>query len=845
MLNAALLRLAWRDSVRRPGYTALMVLGVALGVAVVVAIDLANESARRGFTLSTEAVAGKATHVIVGGPSGVPEAVYRQARAEWGLRFATPVVEGYAILVDHDGAGVQLLGIDPIASAPFQTLLPSGMVSQPGFDRFYLDPSAVLLSSRLAERLGAGLGDSLTVQVNDRLASLTVLGILRSPDPSQLAGLDNIILMDVASAQELLGMVGRLSRIDVMATAEVAEGIASRLPLDLRLAPATEQTEATAQLASAFQLNLSALSLLALVVGMFLIYNTVLFSILRRRTVLGILAALGVTPVQVFASVVLEAAVASAVGGVIGIGLGRLLAAATVRLTTQTITDFYFLTTVTGVSLDAGTVLKGIGLGVGAGILGAAAPALEAAGVPPVSAMQRSSLEQRLRQWLPWLTGTGFALGVLGAGLLMLTPRLSANFLGIFAVLLGVALVVPAAVVILVRGISPVLVLLFGGLGRMAARTVVGALSRTSVAIAALMVALAVTIGVSLMISSFRGTVENWLGLTLRADLYVSAPQAGGTRPSAALSRALVDRIAAVPGVQDVETFRAVTVQSEFGAIALSVADARRERDARLYRFADGTPQEVWRQVVDGAVLVSEPFAVRHALPVSGGQVEIATDRGSQIFPVVGVFYDYSSDQGVVLMSDTVYRRFWDDQAISSLGVLTTAGAPVSDVAQGVRRALDGTGLLVQENAAIRDRALAIFDRTFAITAALRLLAVVVAFIGILSALMALLLERRRELATLQALGLEPGDLWRLAFLETGIMGLASGVFAAPIGYALAVILVSIINLRSFGWSLQLASDPWLYIQAIGVGLGAALLAAVYPTWSLGRMSVAEGLRQE
>ncbi|MCJ7679035.1 MAG: ABC transporter permease, partial [Anaerolineales bacterium] len=119
------------------------------------------------------------------------------------------------------------------------------------------------------------------------------------------------------------------------------------------------------------------------------------------------------------------------------------------------------------------------------------------------------------------------------------------------------------------------------------------------------------------------------------------------------------------------------------------------------------------------------------------------------------------------------------------------------------------------------------------------------AFMGILSALMALLLERRRELATLQALGLEAGDLWRLAFLETGIMGLASGVFAAPIGYALAVILVSIINLRSFGWSLQLASDPWLYVQAIGVGLGAALLAAVYPTWSLGRMSVAEGLRQE
>ncbi|MBM3120719.1 MAG: FtsX-like permease family protein, partial [Chloroflexi bacterium] len=443
MLNPALMRLAWRESARRAGYTALMVLGVALGVAVVVAIDLANESARRAFALSTDAVAGRATHVIVGGPSGVPEAVYRQARAEWGVRSTTPVVEGYGILVEQGGVGVQILGIDPIASASFQTVLPPRMGSLPGFERFYLDPSAVLISSRLAERLGARPGDSLTVQVNDRLASLTVLGILRSPDPLQLAGLDNILLMDVASAQELLGMVGRLTRIDVMATDEVAKGIASRLPPDLRLAPPTEQAEATAQLASAFQLNLSALSLLALVVGMFLIYNTMLFSILRRRTVLGILAALGVSPLQVFVSFLLEAAAVSAVGGLLGLGVGRVLATATVRLTTQTITDFYFLTTVSGVSLDAATALKGLALGIGAGILGAAAPALEAAGVPPVSAMQRSSLELRLRQWLPWLTATGIVFALLGAGLLMLTPQLTANFLGIFAVLLGVALMVP------------------------------------------------------------------------------------------------------------------------------------------------------------------------------------------------------------------------------------------------------------------------------------------------------------------------------------------------------------------------------------------------------------------
>ncbi|MCS6883777.1 MAG: ABC transporter permease, partial [Oscillochloridaceae bacterium] len=170
------------------------------------------------------------------------------------------------------------------------------------------------------------------------------------------------------------------------------------------------------------------------------------------------------------------------------------------------------------------------------------------------------------------------------------------------------------------------------------------------------------------------------------------------------------------------------------------------------YRYANGDPDAIWREMQNGAVIVSEPFAFRRSLPPQGGAVTLRTDRGEHTFPVVAVYYDYASDRGRVLISRNVYEQFWDDREISGLAVYAAPGVEVARLADDLRAALSGTALQVQVNRALREQALVVFDRTFAITNALRLLAVIVAFIGVLSALMALQLERARELATLQAL---------------------------------------------------------------------------------------------
>lgn len=846
MLTRSLVASSWRDLRGRGWQLALMVVGVALGVAVVVAINLANGSARRAFELSTETVVGRATHRIVGGPSGLSPSVYTELKRAGIQAELAPIVEGYLTTGGDEGRPLRLLGVDPLAEAPFRDFFARSEVARPGFEAFYTKPGTVIVTAGLARDLGIGPGDTFQAQVGDRLVDLMVLGVLATAAEEDRPLPDDIVLADIASAQELLSQQEQLTRIDVIASTDQLAALRSVLPAAAYLEPASEQAETAAELSRAFQLNLTALSLLALVVGMFLIYNSVMFSVVQRRRVLAIFRSLGTTGDQLLATILFEATIVGAVGSLLGLGLGWILGQGAVRLVSQTINDFYFVVSVRQAPLTSTVVATGLLLGIGSSVLSAAGPGLEAARVQPVAAMRRSSLERRVRGWVPKASVGGLLLIALSTALLFVLPAsIVASFAGMFGIVLGIALAVPQITIWSMRVAGVMLDRLTGPLGRLAARTVVRALSRTSVAVAALMVALSVTIGVGIMIESFRSTVENWLDLTLRADIYVAAPAVAGTRPTADLDPAWADAFEQLAGVEAVETFRSVQVDSEFGLIQLSVADAARERDARLYRFAEGSPAQVWQQVVEGAVIVSEPFANQHGLPSRGAQVTLETAKGARSFPVVGIYYDYASDRGTVLMADTIYRRYWLDRAVSSFALYLEEEAELGTVAERVQDLLRGSGLIVRANREIRQEALEIFDRTFAITAGLRLLAVVVAFIGILSALLALQLERRRELATLQALGLTQRDLYRLTLMETGLMGATAGLLSLPTGLILALVLIYVINLRSFGWTIQLSATPSIFIQALVVAVAAALLAGLYPLRRQGRMQVADALRGE
>lgn len=853
-ISKALLNTGWRYLLHHPWQSVLMVVGVMLGVAVVVAIDLANASASQAFDLSTEAVAGRATHQVVGGPQGLEEAVYLQLRLEGaenqGIAVA-PIISEYVTSPQLGNRPFQLLGADPFAEAPFRNYLASEEgVPLAELTAFLTRPGAILLSADVAGRYGLQPGDSLRLSMGGYQRPAFLAGLLQPADGLSRRALDGLLLADIATAQELTGRIGRLDRIDVILPANDEAAMAwlrQWLPQEARMAPVTARTGAIEQMTAAFRTNLTALSLLALVVGLFLIYNTMTFSVVQRRPLFGTLRCLGVTRRELFALVVGEAFVVGLIGSAAGLLLGVIMGQGAVQAVTQTINDLYFVVTVRGAAVPLSSLVKGGLLGLAATVLTAAPPAWEAASVPPRAALSRSGLESKARQAVGLAALASLALMAIGVVLLALPAEgLALSFAGTFAIIVAIGMQTPLVTRIFMELVTPLLSRLGGVLGRMAPRSVVGSLSRTSIAVAALMVAVSVTIGVSLMVGSFRHTVELWLNQTVQGDIYISPPSATATFNSATLDPAAEQLIRNWPGVARVDTLRSVALDSPLGPVDVAAVDNPGAGDERIYLAAEGTPDEVWAAVQQGAVIVSEPFANRLKLPRHGGQVTLFLPDGSQrSFPVAGIYYDYASSQGTVLMYLPLYRQLWQDEATTALALRLAGGDP-DQVAQQLQDALGSIqGLIVRPNRALREEVLVVFDRTFAVTGALQLLATIVAFIGVLSALLSLQLDKQRELGILRAVGLTGRQLWRLVSLETGLMGAVAGLLAMPTGFVLSLILIYIINRRSFGWTLQMQLDPAPFVQALAVAVIAALLAGLYPAYRMSRMITAEAMRYE
>jgi putative ABC transport system permease protein len=819
---------------------------------MMVSVDLANGSANRAFRLSTDAVAGKTTHRIVGGPAGLEEEVYRRLRTELGYSPAAPVVEGYLLVEEMGNQPKRLVGVDPFAEPPFRSFFGGDQaISIEGLAAFLTEPNTVLVSEDLAGRHDLALGDTLTLSRAGRPLSMRISGLLRPADRASRQAMDSLIFADVATAQVALDMVGRLHHVDLIVEDELSlASIASILPSGTRLETAAARSNTIQQMAAAFQLNLSALSLLALIVGMFLIYNTVTFSVIQRRRLFGILRSLGVTGGQLFGLILAEVALLGLLGAVLGLGVGLLLGRGMVRLVSQTINDFYFVVDVQSVSVPAGTLLKGLGVGVASAITAAIVPAWEAMRTTPQSGLHRSSLEQSARRAVRWLMLVFVALAGLGVFLLWLRGvGLFVSFVGLFAILIACAFLTPGLTTVLMDRLPPLSARLFGAIGRMAPRDISRSLSRTSIAIAALMVAVSVIVGVSIMIGSFRQTVDRWLSSTLRADIYLSPPALTAGRIEGSLDPEVVAAAAGWPGVEHAVTAWQNDILApdigrpvEVTAVSGDISDGKRD-----YAWLEGSQEDLWRRIANGeGVIVSEPLILREALGIPPPPLTLMTESGPRDFPVLAVFYDYSSDRGSVLIARDEFEQWWGPAEVTSIGLFVAPGENANDLAAELMGFFSGKeDVVVQSNRAVRANALDIFDRTFAITAALQLLAVVVAFIGVLSALMSMQLERARELGMLRATGMTISQLWQLTLLETGLMGGTAGLLAMPVGWILAWILIFIINRRSFGWTLQMDLEPSYFLQAFAVAVVAALLAGIYPSLRLSRMVIADAVREE
>jgi putative ABC transport system permease protein len=854
-----------RHLLRHPAQLALALVGLSLGVATIIAVDIATASSRRAFELSMDAVNGAATHEIVGGPQGIDERLYVDLRTHdlvaGELQPAlAPVVEGYVTVGDRE---MQLVGVDPLASPELEVRgglgagrggpedrraekgrlggakthggaeAHGGAGSEQGdgekerveaLTDWFTKRGAVVMSAGAAKQLGVVRGRPFDLDVG----GVTYPAVLITEIREQSAAYDALILTDIAQAQEWLGRVGKLSRIDVRvpggpAGEAMLTALRQRLPPDVQLHDAQGRTRESLDMTGAFTTNLKAMSLLALLVSTLLIYGAISFAVVQRRRVIGILRALGATRSEVLVIVLTEAAALGLVGAAIGLGLGLVIGRELITLVSQTINDLYFVVAVSETTLPVSSVVKALVGGFVTALAAALLPALEVAGSTPQLGLRRSVLEERAVHIARRLTIVSAVLAA-SAGIIVLVSgrNLLAGFVALFLLLLSVAAITPAVLRGLARAAakfagraSPIARLAFGDIG--------ASLSRTGVAVAALGMAVAAMIGVSIMVESFRESLRDWLSHTMRADVYVTAPGPGSDRPERRLEPGVVKALLATAGIDDHSESRQVVVESPSGPV----------------------PLRAWPEFERGAVIISEPLAWRLQLRL-GDELPLSAASGLVRFKIAGIYREYGNDRGNVLMSLAQYRRLWHDDDITAMGIYLAPSAQPATVIAGMRVAARGRqALLIRSNADIRAISMSIFERTFVITRVLYWLAAGVAAVGLISSLLAWELERSHELAIVRSLGLTPFGAAVLIEAQTGFMGLVALVAAIPAGLLTAIVLTDVINRRAFGWQIDLHLTVTQFTDALLLALSAALLAGVYPAWRTATASIAGDIREE
>jgi putative ABC transport system permease protein len=688
--------------------------------------------------------------------------------------------------------------------------------------------------------------------INDTLHEFTMQGVLKSRAGE--IGEDDVIITDIALAQQITGKLGKLDSIDVTVPPDHSldywrQVLAKEVPAAVSIDPQGSRTDENRKMLAAFRSNLHVLSYIALVVGAFLIYNTVSISVVRRRGEIGIVRALGATRSMVANAFLAEALFFGLAGSMVGVVIGRLMAEGAMRLVATTVQSLYVSSQPATIELTWGSVLPGIAIGLGVSILAAVAPAIEASRVAPVEAMARGREEYvatvRSRRNIVW----AFLMFVAAGGLSQL-PAVNRQpiFAYIAAMLLvaGTAAAIPGIVSFFAGTTSRAVGQLLGVEALLAMRSLRASLGRTSVMTGALATAVAMTVSVGIMVGSFRQTVWIWMENQLKADFYLRPAGAASADRHPTMSPNLADAIEKLPGVAAVDRFRAYQISYQGLPATLAGGETKTVQSYASTQFLPGEDRDaIFSKLPTGDyAVVSEPFANKHNVRV-GTTIQLYLSGRKQMFQVLAIYYDYSTERGFIVLDRRTLLKYLPDPAVSNIAVFLRPGADPNAVRRRIDEAIGGRAVMVFTTGRLRREGIAAFDRTFRITYALEAVAVSVAVLGIAGALLAVVIDRRREFAILRFLGAAQPQVRRIILCEAGLLGLLANGIGLLLGTLLSLILIFVINKQSFGWTIQFHWPIALLLAALTGVYIATVLAGLYPARTATQMNPIEVVHED
>lgn len=799
------------------------IAAIALGVGLGVAIDLINGAAFNEFTAAAKSLSGQSDLQVLGVTARFDESLYPLLANHAGVTLANPVLEIDAT-VPAQRSALKILGIDVFHAAALAPDLMGVPAADKPLDSVADD--AIFLSPAAQQWLEVKTGDSLTLQIGTAPVTLRVAGGLVRARPGQ-----RIAVMDIAAAQWRFARIGQLSRIDLklaegVRRSEFRAALAQEFSGRLVITESADRETRTANMSRAYRVNLNVLALVALFTGAFLVFSTQALSVLRRRPQLALLRVLGFTRAQLLRQILLEGGVLGLAGSLLGLGGGYALAALALQFFGGDLGGGYFPGVRPSLQFDPVTALLFIALGSGIALLGSLAPALEAAAAAPAPALKSGSEDGAMAPLrAPW---TGIACLLLGLLLSQLPPLFALPLFGY----LSVAFWLVGAISLMPRLSAAV----FGWLGRrsphhpvpmMALARLANAPNQASIALGGVLTSFSLMVAMAIMVASFRVSVDDWLHQVLSADLYVRAAANGET---AAMRVPEQRQLSAIPGVLRVDFLRNVPL----------LLDPTKPSIALLARSIDiAAPQRtlpLTEDVLDVSHLDAGivPIWVSEAMPDLygyrvGQRIHLPLGPAEQQFLVAGVWRDYARQSGAIQMRLADYRRLSGDTDINDAALVLQPGMSASAIMQAIRTLPFGRALEFAEPGVIRALSLKIFDRSFAVTYLLEIVAIVIGLFGVAATFSAQTLARAKEFGMLRHIGVTRRQILFVLGTE-GALLTALGIGAGfVLGWAISLVLIFVVNPQSFHWTMRLHM-PWGLLATVAalllVSSAATALAA-------------------
>ena len=844
--------LTWRHLRRHRLRTFLTFLGIVLGVAVIVAIAIVNRTLMSSFQRTIELVAGKAVLQVANEESGVREDILPLIRDAQGVKDAAPAVEGFLPVAGRKGERLFVYGVDLLADFSVRDYEFTESFDPERALDFIARSDSIALTESFSRRLGLPVGARITLATSRGVRSYTVRALLRGQGAAGVFG-GSFALMDLPAAQIAFGKQGKLDVVDL--TVEDGEEIdAVRLRLEKRLEGAAEvrrpqeRGEQIESLLTSFRVGLFFVSLVALFVGFFLIYNTVSVSVIQRKRQIGTLRCLGLVRSQLFWLLVTESLVIGLAGSLTGLFAGLLLADGALLSVGQTVSNIFLPIDLATGTLSWSEVRIALLSGLGVTLVAALWPAWEAVRISPLESYRQTAWSPR-SQGIPRASAIGLSLLLLSPWLAFFSPtgwggveKFSLGVAAMLVFLLGLSFLTPLFILVCVRFLRLRLSRLrrfSWEEGRLACDSLRRSPVRSGITIATLMISLAAIFTIAAFVHSVRGSLLSWIDQMVTADLVIHSGAKSAGPLNVPLTEELAAPLKAIPGVEVVDLYRLIRSTYQGRPIVIESFSARASAGVRKLPMVEGEGRKALRQMASGeGVIVSESFKSKFGKGV-GDTIQVPTPSGLLPFAVIGVYVDYSSDQGSVLIDRALYKKIWRDELVDAFDLWLGRGADQETVIRKIREEYgERFELFVSTHKELRENVVGIMEQSFRVNYAVELVAVIVAIFSVINTLLASVLDRAREIGVLRAIGATQGQLRRIVVAEAGWMGFMGGLLGLIAGAIMSYHHVVYNTKALTGWTFQYHFPFHVAFACLVLSVLLCLLAAYLPA----RQAAAAGI---